>query len=154
MIMEEQDIVATIEKELFIKASPEKIFNFVVKSSNLTKLWPSLLEITNEKLLPNGGYCAEWKYKMAGTHLKGKSACTEVVPNQWFLVKIDGAVSCTMKWTLQSNDNIHTKVTVTVDYRTHFTPFRRLTENIIAKLNERESDMILDNLKEYMEMNE
>jgi hypothetical protein len=76
------------------------------------------------------------------------------VPNQWFAVKIDGAVSCTMKWTLQSNDNIHTKVTVTVDYRTHFTPFRRLTENIIAKLNERESDMILDNLKEYMEMNE
>ncbi len=146
--------MATIEKELVIKAPPEKIFNFVVKSSNLTKLWPSLVEITNETLLLNGGYCAEWKYKMAGAILKGKSACTEVVPNQWFKVKIEGAVSCTLKWTLQSDDHIHTKVNINLEYRTHFIPFRRLTENIIAKMNERESDMILDNLKEFMEMNQ
>ena len=54
--------MATIDKILVIKAPPEKIFNFVIKSSNLTKLWSSLLEITNEKLLPNGGYCAIYKY--------------------------------------------------------------------------------------------
>jgi len=81
--------MATIDKILVIKAPPEKIFNFVIKSSNLTKLWSSLLEITNEKLLPNGGYCANYKYKMAGTTFKGKSECIEVMPYKWFSVKID-----------------------------------------------------------------
>ena len=55
-----------INKALVIKAPPDKIFDFVIKSSNLIRLWPSLLEITNEKSLPNGGYCANYKYKMAG----------------------------------------------------------------------------------------
>jgi uncharacterized protein YndB with AHSA1/START domain len=145
--------MATIDKELVIKAPPEKIFDFVIKSSNLTRFWPSLLEITNEKLLPNGGYCANYKYKMAGTTLKGKSECVEVVPYKWFSVKIDGAVDCTMTWTLQSQDNIQTKVIITMEYQAHFPPFNRLAENIIAKMNERESEMILDNLREYFEIN-
>jgi hypothetical protein len=39
--------MATINKALVIKAPPDKIFDFVIKSSNLIRLWPSLLEITN-----------------------------------------------------------------------------------------------------------
>ena len=145
--------MATIDKILVIKAPPEKIFNFVIKSSNLTKLWSSLQEITNEKLLPNGGYCANYKYKMAGTTFKGKSECIEVMPYKWFSVKIDGVVDCTMTWALQPRDNIQTEVKITMDYQAHFPPFNSLAENIVAKLNERESDMILDNLREYFEIN-
>jgi uncharacterized protein YndB with AHSA1/START domain len=145
--------MATIDKVLVIKAPPEKIFDFVIKSSNLTKLWPSLLEITNEKLLPNGGYCANYKYKMAGMTLKGKSECIEVVPNKWFSVKIGGAVDCTMTWTLQPQDDIQTKVIITMEYQAHLPPFNHLAENIVTKMNERESEMILDNLREYFEIN-
>ena len=145
--------MATIDKVLVIKAPPEKIFDFVIKSSNLTKLWPSLLEITNEKLLPNGGYCANYKYKMAGMTLKGRSECIEVVPCKWFSVKIDGAVDCTMTWTLQPRDTIQTEVKITMEYQAHLPPFNRLAENIVTKMNERESEMILDNLREYFEIN-
>jgi len=144
--------MATIDKVLVIKAPPEKIFDFVIKSSNLTKLWPSLVEITNEKLLPNGGYCANYKYKMAGTTLKGKSECIEVVPDKMFSVRINGAVDCTMTWTIQPRDNIQTEVKITMEYHAHFPPFNCLAENIIAKMNERESEMILDNLREYLEI--
>jgi len=125
--------MATINKALVIKAPPDKIFDFVIKSSNLTKLWPSLLEITNEKLLPNGGYCANYKYKMAGTTLKGQSECIKVVSGKMFSVRIDGAVDCTMTWTIEPQDNIQTKVNITMDYQAHFPPFNRLAENIIAK---------------------
>ena len=144
--------MATIEKALVIKAPPEKIFNFVIKSSNLTKLWSSLLEITNEQLLPNGGYRANFKYKMAGTTLKGKSECVEVVPYKWFSVKIEGAVDCFMTWTLRPRDTVQTEVKITMEYQAHLSPFNHLAENIVSKMNERESEMILDNLREYFEM--
>ena len=143
-----------INKALVIKAPPDKIFDFVIKSSNLTRLWPSLLEITNEKLLPNGGYCANYKYKMAGTTLKGKSECIEVIPDKMFSVRINGAVDCTMTWTIQPQDNIQTKVNITMDYQAHFPPFNRLAENIVAKMNECESEVILDNLREILEMHQ
>jgi hypothetical protein len=146
--------MATINKALVIKAPPDKIFDFVIKSSNLTKLWPSLLEITNEKLLPNGGYCANYKYKMAGTTLKGQSECIKVVSGKMFSVRIDGAVDCTMTWTIEPQDNIQTKVNITMDYQAHLPPFNCLAENIVAKMNERESEVILDNLRELLEMNQ
>jgi hypothetical protein len=41
-----------------------------------------------------------------------------------------------------------------MDYQAHFPPFNRLAENIIAKMNERESEVILDNLRELLEMNQ
>ena len=145
--------MATIDKVLVIKAPPEKIFNYVIKSSNLTKLWSSLLEITNEKLLPNGGYCANYKYKMAGITLKGRSECVEVVPYKWFSIKIDGAVDCTMTWSFQPLDSAQTEVKITMEYQAHLPPFNQLAETIVIKMNDRESEMILDNLREYFEMN-
>ena len=61
--------MATTDKEIMIKAPLEKIFNFVLKPSNLLQIWPSLIDVKNERLLPNGGYSAKWMYKMGGIHL-------------------------------------------------------------------------------------
>ena len=145
--------MAAIDKEIMIKAPLEKIFNFVIKSSNLIPLWPSLIEVENEKLLPNGGYSAKWVYKMAGMYFKGKSECTDVVPHRWFSVKIEGTVDCTMTWTFRTKDNIVTKVTITLDYQVHLPLLNRLAENIIVKTNERESELVLGNLREFLEKN-
>jgi hypothetical protein len=143
--------MAMIDKELMIEASPGKIFNFVIKPSNLTKLWPSLMEIKNEKLLSNGGYCADWKYKMAGIQLKGKSECVEVMADRWFSVKIAGSVDCLITWTFRSKDGIRTKVTFTADYHISLPLINRLARNVIVKMNERKSDVVLDNLREILE---
>ena len=143
--------MAAIDKEIMIKAPLEKIFNFVIKSSNLIPLWPSLIEVKDEKLLPNGGYSAKWVYKMAGMYFRGKSECTDVVPHQWFSVKIEGTVDCTMTWTFRTKDNIVTKVTITLDYQVHLPLLNRLAENIIVKTNEHESELVLANLREFLE---
>jgi hypothetical protein len=140
-----------IDKELVIEAPPRKIFNFVIKPSNLMKLWPSLMEIKNEKLLSNGGYCADWKYKMAGIQLKGKSECVEVIADKWFSVKIAGSVDCLITWTFRSKDCIETKVTFTADYYISLPLMNRLAGNVIVKMNERESEIVLDNLREILE---
>jgi len=143
--------MAAIDKELMINAPVETIFKFVIKSSNLTRIWPSLVEIKNEKLLPNGGYSANWMYRMTGIYLAGTSECVEVVLNKWFSVKIMGAVDCTMTWTFRTKDNIQTKVTITLDYHVSLPLFNRLAENIIVKMNEHEAELVLANLKLIME---
>jgi predicted Zn-dependent protease with MMP-like domain len=71
-----------------------------------------------------------------------------------FSVRIDGAVDCTMTWTIQPQDNLQTKVNITMDYQAHLPPFNCLAENIVAKMNERESEVILDNLREILEINQ
>ena len=141
-----------INKGLMIEVPPGKIFNFVIRPSNLTKLWPSLMEIKNEKLLSNGGYCADWKYKMAGIQLKGKSECVDVISDKWFSVIIVGSVDCKMTWTFRSKDGNTTKVTFTADYHISLPLMNRLAENVIVKMNERESEVVLDNLREFLEM--
>ena len=143
--------MAVIDKEIIIEAPPEKIFTFVIKPSNLMKLWPSLMEIKNEKLLSNGGYFADWKYKMAGMQLKGKSECVEVISDKWFSVIIVGSVDCKMTWTFRSKDGIGTKVTITADYHISLPLMNHLAENVLIKMNERESEVVLDNLREILE---
>jgi uncharacterized membrane protein len=146
--------MAAIVKEIIINAPPEKIYNLVIQSSNLTKLWPSLVEINNEKLLANQGYSATWVYRMAGINFEGKSECIEVIPNKRFSVKIEGAVNCTMTFTLQTKDDTSTKVTITLDYQAQFLSFNWLAANIAVKRNDREAEQVLDNLRAYLEKNE
>ena len=145
--------MVSIDKEIMIKAPVEKIFNFVIKSSNLVQLWPSLLEVNNEKLLPNDGYSARWVYKMAGIIFKGKSQCTDVAPYRWISVKCEGTVDSTMTWTFRTKDSISTKVTITLDYQVHLPLLNRLAENTIIKMNDRESELVLGNLREFLEKN-
>lgn len=140
-----------IDKELMINAPVEKIFTFVIKPSNLPRVWPSLIEIRNEQSLSNGGLSAEWVYKMAGINFAGKAKCTEVVPNKWFSVKIEGKIDCIITWTFRAKDNMHTKVTITLDYKAHFPLSNRLAENLIVKMNEHESELVLTNLREFLE---
>jgi uncharacterized protein YndB with AHSA1/START domain len=143
--------MAAIDKEIIINAPPEKIFNFVIKSSNLTRLWPSLVAVTNEKLLPNGGYSNNWKYKMAGIYLSGKAECIEVERNKWFNIKISGAADCTFTWTFRSKDNLQTRVTATIDYHVSWPLIKRLAEHVIVKINSREAELVISNLKLIME---
>jgi uncharacterized membrane protein len=138
--------MASVDKEIMVNAPLEKIYNFLIKPSSLMQIWPSLIEVKNEQLLPNGGYSAKWVYKMAGIYLKGKAECTDVVHNQWFSVKVEGAVDCTMTWTFRTKDNIVTKVTITLDYKVHFPLLNRLAEIIIVKMNEHEAELVLANL--------
>jgi uncharacterized membrane protein len=142
--------MATADKEIMIKAPPEKIFNYVLKPSNLLQIWPSLVDIKNERLLPNGGYSAKWMYKMSGMHFHGSSEVTDIHPNCWFTSTTHGALESAITWTFRSKEN-QTRVTLTVDYRVPSTLIGRLTEVIVVKLNDKEADLVLDNLRTKLE---
>ena len=138
--------MAEINREIIIDASLEKIFAYVSKPSNLPEIWPSLTEITNERLLPNGGYSFQFVYKMSGVDLNGSGEFTEIVPNQWFTVKTKGSLESTMTWTFRLKEH-QTRVTFTIEYQTPLPLLNRIGKMVIEKINEQEADLILLNLK-------
>jgi uncharacterized protein YndB with AHSA1/START domain len=141
--------MAEIVKEIIIKAPPEKIFNVFMKSENRLKIWPSLMEIKNEQQLPNGGYRADWVYKIAGVYFGGTSECIDVVPGKQFSIKFDGAINCLLNCVFTTEDNVFTKVSITLHYKDYLKILNRFSEN----RNEREAEIVLANLREFVEKN-
>ena len=138
--------MAEINKEITIDASIDKIFAYVNKPTNLPEIWPSLIQITDEKLLPNGGYSFGWSYKMSGVILKGTGECTDITSNQWLIVKTKGAIESTITFTFRLKEK-QTRVTFTIEYGTPLPILNRLGSKIVEKMNEQEADLILANLR-------
>ena len=135
-----------VDNEVIINAPVEKVFRYVCQPANLQQIWPSLIEITNEKLLPNGGYSYRWKYKMSGIQLTGTGECIDIMPNHLLTSKNIGSMESTIKFTFLSKE-IQTKVMLSIDYRVPLHLLGKLTEMIVLKMNEKEAELILDNLR-------
>jgi uncharacterized membrane protein len=142
--------MAKVRKEITINAPVEKVFSYVDDPTNQPEIWPSLVEVTDVKPLPNGGHTDRWIYKMTGMRLKGTSEGTEHIPNKRIVVKTKGGVKSTQIWTFQP-DAGGTKVTFEVEYTVPIPLLGKLAEAIVVKINDHEGDIILANLKARME---
>jgi uncharacterized membrane protein len=142
--------MAKIEKSILINAPVEKVFEFMSKPENLPEIWPSLQEVRNVQSLPNGGYCYDWSYKMAGLRFDGKAEWIEFVKNQRIVDKNESSIPSTFVWSYRG-ENGGARVTVNVDYTIPSAALVRLAEPIIHKMNEHEAEIVLVNLKARME---
>ena len=142
--------MAKLEKTITINAPVEKIFNYISQPTNLPEFWPSLVETSDVQELPNGGHSNRWVYKMAGIRLEGTSEDVEYVTNQRLVSKTKGGVESTQTWMFQTEAG-GTKVTFEVEYTVPIPVLGKLTEAIIVKMNEREGESLLANLKARME---
>ena len=142
--------MAKLEKTITIKAPVEKVFNYIDDSTNLPEIWPSLVEVTDVQPLPNGGHTIRWVYKMAGMRFKGTSEITEYVPNQRMVSKSKVGVESTQTWTFQPAAD-GTKVIFGVEYTVPIPLLGKLAEAFIVRMNDREGDLTLANLKARME---
>jgi len=141
-----------VDKEIFINAPVDKIYDFVIKPSNLLQIWPSLMQVKNEQLLPNGGYSAKWVYKMGGVYFKGTGEVVDIVPGRWFTFRTKGSIKSKITWTFRSSDG-QTKVTFTIEYGIPIKILNWLTEIIVGKMNDQEATLLLTNLQVRMEEN-
>ena len=142
--------MAKSEKTITINAPVEKVFSYIGGGTNLPEIWPSLVEVTDVQRLPNGGHSGRFVYKMAGIRLEGTSEDVEYVPNQRIVTKTTGGAESTQTWLFQPEAG-GTKVTFKVEYTVPIPVLGKLAEAIIVKMNEREGDLILANLKARME---
>ena len=142
--------MAKVQKTVTINAPVEKIFNYISDPTNLPEFWPSLMEVSDVKLLPSGGHSNRWVYKMAGMRFEGISEDAECIPNQRLVSKTKGGVKSTQTWTLQPEAG-GTKLTFTVEYTVPIPVLGKLAEAIIVKMNDHEGDLVVANLKARME---
>jgi len=142
--------MAKSEKTITINAPVEKVFSYIGGGTNLPEIWPSLVEVTDVQRLPNGGHSGRFVYKMAGIRLEGTSEDVEYVPNQRIVTKTTGGAESTQTWLFQPEAG-GTKVTFKVEYTVPVPVLGKLAQAIIVKMNEREGDLILANLKARME---
>jgi len=141
--------MAKIESSVTINAPVEEVFEFA-RPENLPEIWPSLVEVSNIKELPNGGFSWDWVYKMAGMRFNGASSHTEFVVNERTVAESTGGIESIITWLYQPEDG-GTKMTTIADYKVPLPLLGKLAESFIVKFNENESQTILANLKARME---
>lgn len=140
--------MATVKSTVLINAPVEKVWEYTIPE-NLPEIWPSLVEVKNVKELPNGGYSWDWTYKMAGMRFTGSSEHVEVVENERTVSKSTG-IESTITWTYAPEGG-GTRMTSLTEYTIPVPLLGKVAEAFIVKMNENESNTILENLKARLE---
>ena len=139
-----------LNREITIQAPVGKVFDFISKPSNLQRVWPSLVEIKDEKSQLGGGYSFTWRYDWGGISLVGSGRVIDIAVSQWIVAKMSGSVDCTITWAFR-NLNGATRVFLTVDYQIPLPVVGWLAGKAGIKLNEQEIDTVLSNIRSSCE---
>jgi carbon monoxide dehydrogenase subunit G len=141
------------EKSIVIHVPVDKVFAFWQDPANQVEVWPSLVEVRDVQHRPGGGYIHTWVYKMAGMRLEGTTETVEFVPNQRFVEVSSGGIDSRLTWTFEPEGD-GTKLTWEGEYTVPVPVLGKLAETLIVRMNDREADLILLNLKARMEASE
>lgn len=138
--------MAKVQKEIWIGAPLERIFDYVSDPTNLPEIWPSLMEVKNVEPLPKGGYKFRWAYKMLGLWFEGIGEYTRYVPYEFVVIETKGGIKSTIVWTVRYWEN-RTRVTFTVEYKIPIPLLGKIAEAIILKINDQEGEIVMANLQ-------
>jgi uncharacterized protein YndB with AHSA1/START domain len=142
--------MATLSRKTTIHARAEDVFDFLEDKTHVPEFWPSMIEVSDIRDLPNGGKHYHWAYKMAGLRFEGDSDEIEVIPNKKLVSKNEKGIESTITWLMEGHGD-DTDVTFEVDYRVPVPVLGRLAEKVVVKLNENEADVMMANLKTQIE---
>lgn len=144
--------MASIRRSIRIDAPVEAVFEFVTHPENLVEIWPSLLAVKNVQHAEDGAQSFDWTYKMAGVKFRGHADTTAVEPNKREILHNESGIPATFSWSYQPTGRNETTVTLEVDYEIPGKILRALAEPFVARLNEREAETLLSNLKTRLEL--
>ena len=140
----------TVEKNILIDAPPEEVFAYLDAPQHLPEIWPSMVEISKVEDIPAGGHRFHWLYKMAGVRLEGDTETVEYERNKHVVTKSTGQVPNTLDWEfIPEGDS--TRFKMKMEYEVPTSLLGKLTEPFVLKLNEREADVFVGNLKDRFE---
>lgn len=139
-----------IERNILINAPVEKVFAYHSDPRNSPEYWPSFIEVKDIETLPNGGKKYNWIYKMAGIRLNGSTTTTEFEENKLLAVKSEGGVESKFSYTYQTEGD-GTRFSLVVEYTVPVPVLGKLAESFILKMNEREADTVMANIKDLLE---
>jgi uncharacterized membrane protein len=139
--------MATIRRSISISSPVDRVFEFVADPRNLPEIWPSLVEVRNVQSHPAGA-SFDWDYKLLGMRIHGHSDPIEKIQNERLVSRSAKGIPNTFRWIYASRDD-QTDVTLEVDYEVPV--LGRLAERMVGRVNEREAEILLRNLKRKLE---
>ena len=141
----------TIKRTIEIKAPVQAVYDFMVQPTNLPGIWPNLISVSNIVAASGGAHDFDWVYKMAGMHFKGHAKTEEAKSGKLQRVRNEGGIPSTFLWTYEGLNGTGTKLTVEVEYTIPTPVVGKIAETLLAKINERDAETLLANLKDVME---
>lgn len=138
-----------IRKSIEIRATAEQVFAYLADPEN-DPLWvPSLMEVRN--ISGSGSELRyEWTYKMVGFKLDGETRTVEHVPSERLVVTTHGGVDS--KWTYElTPTGDGTRFDLSVEYEIPLPVLGKLAEKLVARANEREVEVAIQNAKDQCE---
>lgn len=142
--------MAKVKKTVLIQAPVSEVFEFMNTPEKILEIWPSMVEVRDIQPQSNGGNNFHWKYKMAGLFFEGDTSVQEFVRDQRTVTTNTGGIPSTFVWTYQPEAG-GTRLTMEVEYTMPGKVLGKLAEPVVAKMNEREAETLLENLKTRME---
>lgn len=143
--------MTTIRKSITIHAPVDQVFAYVNDPEHLPEIWPSMVEVKNAKHTPDGAHSFDWTYKMAGLRFHGHSDTIDTKPNDHVVVKNEGGIPSTFRWNYLGKGT-DTTVSLEVEYDIPGSALNKLARPFLTKINEREAEHLLENLKSRMEL--
>ena len=142
--------MAKLSRSTTIHARVDDVFHFLEDKTHFPEFWPSMMEVSDIKDLPNGGKQFHWVYKMAGLRFEGDTEEVEFVPNKKLVGKNEKGIESTVTWLLDGHGD-DTDLTFEVDYNVPVPVLGKLAEKVVVKLNENEADAVIANIKTQIE---
>jgi hypothetical protein len=140
--------VINLKKNVVITAPPEKVFEVVYDTANISQIWRNVSNIRNLQSLPNGGHSFQFDYSMAGLRLNGAGTDLVVLRPSRLITRTTGGVTSTLNWTFKPIlTNTQTDLTLEVNYEVPVPLVGRLAEYVVAKINESDIVYMLNYLK-------
>ena len=139
--------MAHFSRSCSIQATPDVVFGILADFQHLPEIWPSVIEVRNLEMRPNGiGSRYDWVYKMAGHRFEGHSEVVGWSPGSRLEVRDRGGIEATRDMHVEPMGT-ETRCTVTVEYSVPIPLVGRLAEAFVLRQNEHEAEAFLANLK-------
>lgn len=140
----------TITRSIDIGASARAVYEFITEPANLPQVWPSLVAVSNVERAADGWHSFDWIYKMGGMQLRGHARTVRAERDAFVEVDNDHGVPSHFRWRCEPR-GAGTRVVLEVQYVVPAMVIGRLAEPIVAKMNEREMELLLANIKTAIE---
>jgi uncharacterized membrane protein len=134
-----------------IKAPVQRVYDFINQPANLPSIWPSMVSVSNVVPRTNGTHDFDWVFKMIGLQFKGHAKVLEAQQGKFVRVQNEAGIPSTFLWTYAGLDGSGTRLSLAVEYTIPTPVIGKIAEALAAKMNERDLDAMLANLKDVME---
>lgn len=137
-----------LTKAVTVEKPVHEVFEYVDEPTHLPEIWPSLFEVKAVETEPVRRF--EWLYNLAGRRFAGKTETVEHVIDEKIVEKAEGDIESTFVWTFHGENGL-TKIDFEADYELPADLDAKF-ERFVIKRNEREADLLLENLKARLEI--